>query len=126
MGGAEAPRDRSPRAVVVDDDDAWRDIVTTALRRFGFDVVGHAADGATAVEVLREAQPDVALIDVRMHGMNGLEVLTAVRHDVPDTRIVMCSAEDDHRPAAMQAGADAWYTKSDGLRALVSVLSGDG
>jgi DNA-binding NarL/FixJ family response regulator len=126
MGGAEAPRDRSPRAVVVDDDDAWRDIVTTALRRFGFDVVGHAADGATAVEVLREAQPDVALIDVRMHGMNGLEVLTAVRHDVPDTRIVMCSAEDDHRPAAMRAGADAWYTKSDGLRALVSVLSGDG
>jgi two-component system, chemotaxis family, chemotaxis protein CheY len=111
------------RVVVVDDDAGWRLIAETALHRFGCDIVGSAADGAEAVAVVRATDPDVVLLDVRMPHVDGLAALERIR-ELPNTRVVMCSAEDQYRAEALEAGADSWFTKSDGLSSLLAAVTG--
>jgi DNA-binding NarL/FixJ family response regulator len=72
-------------------------------------IVGEAADGDAALEAVVELQPDVALLDVRMPGMNGLDVCRRLRADgsAPRTRIVLITGTRDRVIAAQAADAGA-------------------
>jgi two-component system nitrate/nitrite response regulator NarL len=99
---------------VADDHPVYREGVALALRRRPeFDVVGEAEDGRRALEDLRRLRPDVAVLDVKMPGLEGHAVLNAVIRDALPTRVVLLSAtvDDDEADAALHKGASAYLSK---------------
>jgi len=99
---------------VADDHPVFRDGVVMALaRRPEFEVVGSADNGRAALDEIRELRPDVAVLDVRMPGLDGHLVLRAVQRDELPTRVVLLSAsvEACDAEAAMSAGAMAYLSK---------------
>ena len=103
-----------PLVLVADDDDDILLLVTTRLRRDGFDVVS-ARDGDEALALAQERRPAVAVLDIGMPGLDGLEVLAAIRADeqLRDVRVLLLTAkaqESDVR-RGYAAGADAYVRK---------------
>jgi CheY-like chemotaxis protein len=81
-----------PRVLIVDDEENQRRALFIGLRLEGFDVVA-AASGAEALTALAQPPPvDVAMIDLMMPGLNGLEVARQIRRSHPSVRIVLSSA----------------------------------
>jgi len=100
--------------LVADDDDDILLLVTTRLKRDGFEIVS-ARNGAEALELARRHTPRVAVLDVGMPGMDGLEVLAAIRADeaLAGTRVLLLTAkaqESDVR-RGFDTGADAYVKK---------------
>lgn len=87
-------------------------------------VVAEAATGDEAIALFRSHQPDVALVDLRMPGMDGLQTLTAIRHEYPAARIIVLTtyegSEDIHR--AFQAGAHSYVVKSMDSSQVLDVI----
>lgn len=79
----------------------------------GIEVVGEAADGAEALERVRELVPDVVLMEVRMPVMNGIQAARRIRSEVPSTRILMLTMSDDEGDLfeAVKAGANGYLLK---------------
>ena len=103
-----------PLVLVADDDDDILLLVTTRLRRDGFEVVS-ARDGNEALTIAREQRPDVAVLDIGMPGLDGLEVLARIRADdgLHGMRVVLLTAkaqESDVR-RGYTAGADLYVRK---------------
>src|SRR3954454_18737210 len=83
--GCSPPRRRSrmglePRILLADDDDIGRYVVATMLRRAGF-VVSEVADGLDAVRAVTAQQPDIAVLDVKMPGLDGFEACRRLKSD---------------------------------------------
>jgi DNA-binding response OmpR family regulator len=100
--------------LVADDDDDILLLVTTRLTRDGFEVVS-ARNGVEALALAREHKPRVAVLDVGMPGLDGIEVLTGIRADeaLKETRVLLLTAkaqESDVR-RGYDAGADAYVKK---------------
>src|SRR6476660_8059694 len=96
------------RVVVGDDHPLFRDGVVRALSSSGsIDVVAEAEDGLAALELIRTHQPQVALLDYRMPGLDGAQVAAAVRRDELPTRVLLISAHDESAIVykALQDGA---------------------
>ncbi len=103
-----------PLVLVADDDDDILLLVTTRLRRDGFEVVS-ARNGDEALALAREQRPDVAVLDIGMPGLDGLEVLGRIRADdeLREMRVVLLTAkaqESDVR-RGYTAGADLYVRK---------------
>jgi two-component system nitrate/nitrite response regulator NarL len=82
------------RVVIADDHETYRRGLARAIRRFGtLDLVGEAADGDEALQVILELSPDVALLDVRMPGLDGLEVARRLR-DLRGISVVLLTGSD--------------------------------
>jgi len=100
-------------------------------RERGWRVVAQTSDGAEAVRLAGELTPDVALIDVAMPGMNGIETATEIRSASPETRIVALSmyADDHYLQRMLAAGARAYVLKgeasTDLFNAIRAVLRGE-
>jgi two-component system response regulator NreC len=113
------------RVVICDDHSLFR----SGLRRLlesepGLAVVGEASDGDQAIAALREAAPDVLLLDLVLPGLSGIEVLPALRAAAPHTRVLVLSMQDD--PAyvrqAFRAGADGYLLKEGAASDLVEAI----
>jgi len=78
----------SARVLLVDDDQAFRHVMSAELGRFGHEV-SVAANGEEALRMCAETEPEVVLLDLRLPGMNGLEVLQAIRSRNPAVEVVM-------------------------------------
>ena len=118
--------DGSPvRVVVVDDEASLSDLLSMALRYEGWDVKT-AAEGRTAIQLIREFQPDVVVLDVMLPDIDGLAVLKRLRDDGQDTPILFLTAKDalDDRIAGLTAGGDDYVTKPFSLEELVARLRG--
>jgi two-component system nitrate/nitrite response regulator NarL len=100
---------------VADDHPVYRDGVVLALRArpAEFQVVGTGADGRIALAALRQLRCDVAVLDVRMPGLDGMAVLRSLREEALPTSVVLVSATFDaaHARAALDAGASALLSK---------------
>jgi two-component system nitrate/nitrite response regulator NarL len=102
-GGHRTARE-TLRVVIADDHETYRRGLARAIRRFGtLDLVGEAGDGTEALEVIREASPDIALLDVRMPGLDGLEVARRLRELGGTTVVLLTGSSTD----ALQHAADA-------------------
>jgi DNA-binding NarL/FixJ family response regulator len=100
------------RIVVADDNPAFLGAVVSMLEA-EFEVVATAADGNAAVERIRQHQPDVAVLDLAMPGLSGIDVTKAVTNHHPGSAVVICSVETDPEilRAARQAGALGYVFK---------------
>jgi DNA-binding NarL/FixJ family response regulator len=118
------------RVVVVDDQRVVRDGLTMLVGLIdGVDVVGTAADGAEAIELVERERPDVVLMDLRMPRIDGAEATRQIRSGLPDTQVLVLTtyADDDSLFPALQAGARGYLTKDasaeeieHAIRALVA------
>ena len=100
--------------LVADDDDDILLLVTTRLARDGFEVVA-ARNGVEALALAEQHRPDVAVLDVGMPGLDGLEVLEAIRarDELAHTKVLLLTAkaqESDVR-RGFESGADAYVKK---------------
>jgi two-component system nitrate/nitrite response regulator NarL len=109
------------RVVIADDSDAYRSGMARAIRAHDdLDLVGEVDGGVAALAAIVELQPDVALLDVRMPGLDGLEVCERVRSARPasTTRLMLLSAyiDDAGMERARAVGADAYLSKAASRR----------
>jgi DNA-binding NarL/FixJ family response regulator len=86
--------------------------------------VGEATDGPDALEKMRRGGWDVAVLDVNMPGMNGLEVLKRIMTDGAKHRVLMLSTyqEEEYAIRTIRAGASAYLTKNSPTDLLISVI----
>ena len=79
------------KIVIIDDEEDIREVLTVALRDSGYDVVS-APDGKTGFLLCRKISPQIVITDIRMPGMDGLQVLKALKKEKPDTEVIMATA----------------------------------
>jgi CheY-like chemotaxis protein len=123
-GVPDAPQ-ATVRICLCDDVRDFRD-----LMRFGLEddpaieVVGEAEDGPSAIALVVERQPDVVLLDLSMPGLDGLEVIDALRQRAPDTRIIVLSgfAAARMQEVVLDRGADRYLEKGVSLSEIRSVI----
>lgn len=105
------------RVVVADDQTAVREGLAVMLGLLDdVEVVGEAADGEQALELVARHRPDVVLMDLRMPRRDGVEATRLICAEHPDTRVVVLTtfADDEHILAALRAGALGYLTKDSG------------
>jgi DNA-binding NarL/FixJ family response regulator len=120
------------RILVADDHPMFREGVRTMLAATqDLDLVAEAGDGAQALELLAEHRVDVALLDVHMPGMSGIEAAGTIAVDFPDVAVLILTmfADDASVFAALRAGARGYVLKDaerdDLLRAIRAVAQGE-
>jgi two-component system, NarL family, nitrate/nitrite response regulator NarL len=102
------------RVIIAEEHPLYREGVVRAIKeRPELELVGEAADGRQALALIRELQPDVAVLDVKMPELDGLQVATAVDRDALRTRVLMLSAFLDRQIVfqAVAAGAAGYLSK---------------
>src|SRR2546430_8324332 len=87
----------SLRVVLADDHVVLRQGVRALLERHGFEVVAEASDGRTAVEVTRQHEPNVAVLDIMMPLLNGIDAARQIVEACPGTQVVMLTALEQER-----------------------------
>ena len=133
--GADPPRGgidvTGLRVVVADDEPLVRQGMRLVLElEPGLEILGEASDGREAVELVRRHRPDLALLDVRMPGMDGIEAarLICAEPDLRETRVVVLTtfADDALLVGAIRAGASGYLLKSmppDEIRSSVRAVA---
>lgn len=113
--------------IVADDDQDIRSLVSIAVGKAGLELLASVGDGAQALAAIQKYQPDLAILDVSMPEMTGLEVCRAVRGDtsIGDVRILLLSASVDEQSQSVgiEAGADYFLAKPFSPRELAAWLS---
>ncbi|MFG3111460.1 response regulator [Streptomyces tendae] len=111
------------RVLIADDEPMIRAGVRAVLATDpDIDVVAEAADGHDAVELVRRHRPAVAVLDIRMPGVNGIDAAAEIRATVPDTSVIMLTTfgEDDYILEALGGGAAGFLIKSGEPEELVA------
>jgi DNA-binding NarL/FixJ family response regulator len=121
------------RVVVAEDQRLVREGIVTMLTVTGdFDVVAEAENGAQALQAARRTRPDVALVDLRMPVMDGIEATRRIVSEIPDTKVLVLTTfgQDDLLFAALGAGASGFLLKDvpaeQLLEAVAAVARGEG
>lgn len=102
------------KVVLVDDHALFREGLKSLLIARGIQVLAEAADGAQALEKVRETEPDVLLMDLDMPGIAGLEATRLIKADYPEIRIVILTASEAEADLfeAVKSGAQGYLLKS--------------
>ena len=123
--------DERIRVLIADDHPIMRDGIVAAIESDAdMLVVGQAADGAEAIVRYRELQPDVALIDLQMPGVDGLQAIATISGEMPAARIIVLTSYpgDARVKRALSFGACAYLlktaTRDEILAAIRSVMKG--
>ena len=121
---AAVPRSGVVRRVVIADDNASvRDGLREAFAsEKDFSLVGAAADGAEALRLIKQTEPDIVVLDSDMPRQSGIEVLRTLHATMPEVRVVMFTLNDAIRDTALAAGAAAVVTKDTPLDSLLTEL----
>lgn len=118
------------RVLLADDHALVRYALRSLLEMSGAEVVGEADEGLEMLRLARELEPDVAIVDITMPGLNGIDATELLREQCPRTRIVILSmhSSSEHVHRAMAAGASAYLIKGSAseevLEAVQAVQAG--
>jgi DNA-binding NarL/FixJ family response regulator len=119
-----APGQGGIRVLIADDHPLFRMGLAHALRARGFDVVAEAENGRNAVDLARTLRPELAVLDVRMPEMDGVEACRALRAEAQAPHVVMLTTFDEPAlvAAAAEAGATAYLSKETDPHRLAETL----
>jgi NarL family two-component system response regulator YdfI len=113
------------RILIADDHDVVRDGLKLILEtEEDFQVIGEVGDGAKAVQLTEELQPDVILMDLRMPGMDGLQAIEKIHAKWPKVAVVILTTynEDDLMMRGLRAGARGYLLKDTNRQTLFNSL----
>ena len=99
--------------LICDDAAFMRMMIKDILTKNGYNVVGEAENGARAVEKYNELKPDLALMDITMPEMDGIQALKKIKETDPSALVIMCSAMGQQAMVieSIQAGAKDFIVK---------------
>lgn len=115
----------SIRVLIADDHPVVRQGLGTMVKyESALELVGEASNGREAVELFRRYQPDVALLDLRMPEMDGVEAIATIHYEFPEARLIILTTydgdEDIYR--GLQAGAKAYLLKDAPIEELLAAI----
>jgi DNA-binding NarL/FixJ family response regulator len=111
--------------VIVDDAELFREALRAAFVQEGFEVRAVAADAMKAIDMAREHQPDLVMLDLLMPGMSGIEVVGPIAKASPNTKVVLLTSSESGKDllAAVKVGASGYLTKDTPLPRLVAAMN---
>jgi len=111
------------KLLVIDDELSMREVLSIMLTKENYEVLS-AADGEEGIRLVREAQPRVVLVDIRLPGINGLQVLSEIRRMDPQIPVIMVTAISDLKVAreAEKKGAFGYIVKPFTFWEIKSVI----
>jgi DNA-binding NarL/FixJ family response regulator len=121
--------DMTVRILIVDDHQTFRSFARELLESEGFDVVGEAEDGSSAIESATSLHPDLILLDVQLPDISGFEVVERLRANGVPTPVVLTSSRDasSYGDQVASSGAIGFIPKAElsgqDLRALLKEAS---
>jgi CheY-like chemotaxis protein len=118
VGTAGTPKRRV--VLVVDDDPGWRAVLALELEELGYDPL-QAADGEEALRLLQEVDCSVILLDLRMPGLDGLEVIARLPPEGPRVVLLTAASMDEVQPA-LATGPHYYLPKTAGRDKLALML----
>jgi DNA-binding NarL/FixJ family response regulator len=121
----DADKVGSMRVLVVDDHQAFRHALTSALSMVDdIEVAGQAGGGLAACQEAEQLDPDVIIMDLSMPDLSGIDAMKRIHERRPDLPVVILTAhaDDGTEREAREAGASGFVAKGTGLRDLVVVL----
>ena len=112
------------RILVADDHPVVRQGIKSLLVREGFNVVGEALDGRDALRQVEATQPEVALLDLAMPGLNGLDAAREIMHTSAVTKIIILTqhTEEPYVLEALRAGVHGYVLKSQSVSDVVQAI----
>jgi two-component system, NarL family, response regulator NreC len=113
------------RLLIADDHTVLRECMVTTLRASGDClVVGEAGDGVSAIELAHSLQPDVAVVDISMPRLNGVEVVRRLTAELPRTRVLVLTMheEDEYVVQMVRAGARGYLVKHAATAELLTAI----
>ena len=112
------------RVLIADDHPIMLSGVAHLLRSARYEVVASIADGSEVLEAIAALRPDVAVLDVSMPGLNGIEILKLLRNREDPVRVILLTAqlEDDDLLEALRLGVEGIVLKQGGERLLIECL----
>src|SRR5437899_4239506 len=121
-----AVREPRVRVLVADDHPIYREgIVRAVNERPDLELVGEAGDGRTALEEIKRLDPDVAVLDIRMPGLDGPQVLGAIRRDGVSAHVLFLSAfmEPELAYSTVAAGARGYLSKEASRQEICDAIA---
>ena len=112
------------RIVIADDHEIVRQGLRSLLENDGCEIVGEYSSGREAVEGIKSVRPEVAVMDISMPDLNGVEATQQVSKQQPDTRVIILTMHDSEELArrVLEAGARGYVLKSDAARDLANAV----
>ena len=113
------------RVLLVDDHTLFRSGIKSLLQRNDdFEVVGEAGDGLEGIKRVRSLKPDVALFDLHMPGVSGLEAVKVISEEMPEVNVLMLTVSEDAQDLmdALRAGASGYLLKNIETATLIEAI----
>jgi len=112
------------RIILADDHTIVREGLHALLERAGFEIVGEATDGRAAVELARSLQPDIAVLDIGMPALNGIDAAREILRASPGTRTILLTIHDEKQYVveALRAGVSGYLLKTKAAGDLVQAI----
>jgi DNA-binding NarL/FixJ family response regulator len=116
------PPSKSLRVVIADDHPFYRRGLVRLLAQSGVEVVGEASNGLEAIELVERLAPDVAVVDLNMPGMSGVEVTRRLHERTPASRVLLVSvsAQEEDVTEAILSGASGYVLKDSPVEEVVA------
>ena len=112
------------RILLVDDENMLLDSLEIILSMNGYEITGKANDGRAALEILTGVRPDIALVDLNMKGMGGIELIGKMKKLYPEIKILVLTTfyDDKNITEAISGGADGYLLKDSGKDAILGAI----
>ncbi|MDH4555999.1 response regulator transcription factor [Pseudomonas sp. BN417] len=112
-------------ALIVDDHPVIRMAVRMLLERNGMDVVGEADNGVDALQLVRQHEPDIVILDIGIPRLDGLNVITRIRSLGLDSNVLVLTSQpaESFSQRCFQAGAKGFVSKEEDLQNLITAIN---
>jgi len=114
------------KLLIADDSVLFRDRLKRLLNNFEFvSVVAEAGNGVEALQLIHDTDPDVAILDVRMPELNGIEVLKKIREAGPRPKVIILTnyPYKQYRDRSLAEGADYFFDKNQNIQDLTEIIT---
>ncbi len=110
------------KILIVDDEEHIRMLYQVELEDEGYEVIT-AADGRDLLGLIQQEHPDLVVLDIKMAGYNGLDLLQEIRNRFYNLPVILCSAYDSFRRDMKSIAADFYVVKSSDLTQLKKTIA---